>query len=142
MSFYYSAQGETREIADVVYASWVANGNPKAAHWTLRPPPPVYDPQTHTCRWVAPQWIVAPIVIPVPSTVTTYQWRAALRAAGRLAAFRIYVNGLTDSDEKDYWLTSPTISRTGAHIASMRTTLGVTNNQLDTIFIAAGNVQT
>ena len=61
MSIYYNASGETKEIDDVVYAAWIAAGNPKRDEWTLRPDPPAYDPATHSVSWDGAQWVVEAI---------------------------------------------------------------------------------
>lgn len=76
MSIYYNASGETREIDDGLFATWVAAGNPKAAQWTLRPDPPVYDPATHSVAWGGAHWVVTPI----PLDQTQAQVGAAIQA--------------------------------------------------------------
>src|SRR5574343_1134463 len=52
MSLYQSTiDGEIRDLDDALYASWVANGNPKAAAWVALPPKPS---DRHT--WDGAQW--------------------------------------------------------------------------------------
>lgn len=69
----------------------------------------------------------------VPQQISNFQFRAALRASGKAAAFKTYFNGLTE-DAQEEWQFRPVIERNGALVAVAAAALNVTSNQLDSLF--------
>ncbi len=141
MSIYYNASGETKEIDDATIAQWIAAGNPKASAWTLRPDPPAYDPQTHSCSWDGAQWVVAAIQVVVPDEVSALAFELTLNDLGLLTAVLAYVDTLP-AVEQIYWRRRDTMRRDSTLIEAGRVALGLTAGQVDSLFIAAGNRQT
>lgn len=142
MSIYYNAQGETREIDDALYAAWVAAGNPKAAQWTLRPDPPVYDPATHSVAWDGAQWVVSALPPPpVPEEVDALAFELTLHGMGLHASVMGYIGTLNEI-EQIHWRRRNTMRRDSALIESGRVALGLTVAQVDALFVAAGQVVT
>lgn len=81
---------------------------------------------------------VFPVVaVGVPTSITNFQFRAALRAANKAAAFKTYFNSLTE-DAQEEWQFRPTIERGSAMVAAAATALSVNSTQLDNLFRAAG----
>lgn len=76
---------------------------------------------------------------PVPLQVSNFQFRAALRASGRAAAFKTYYNSLAE-DAQEEWQFRPAIDRNSAMVEAARVALGVTNNQLNTLFQTAASL--
>lgn len=72
----------------------------------------------------------------IPQHVTIRQAELALREAGYLAAVKTWVEGL-NGDLQSYWLRSPTIHRGHAFVESARVELGITQQQMDNLFILA-----
>lgn len=112
--------------------------------WTVRPDPPTHDPQTHAARWDGAQWVVSALPpAPVPDSVPAHHLRRALRAAGMLAAVRAYMDALPEDNEmRESWEYAPYFRRDALGIEAARVALGLTVEQVDALFIAAGNVQT
>jgi hypothetical protein len=143
VSIYYNASGETKEIDDAVYAAWVAQNNPKRNEWTLRPDPPEHNPATHTASWDGAQWVVAEIPIVVPESVPAHHLRRALRAFGMLASVNAYMAGLPEDDEmRESWEYAPYFRRDALGIEAARVALGLTSEQVNALFVAAGAVIT
>ncbi|MFN4283524.1 MAG: hypothetical protein ACK4NA_12880 [Alphaproteobacteria bacterium] len=75
--------------------------------------------------------------VEVPDTVTPLQARRALRAAGLLDTVNAWVAQQDDEDIKDAWEFASVIERHGPITAGAARELGLTNAQLDGLFIAA-----
>jgi hypothetical protein len=75
------------------------------------------------------------------SPVTMRQARLALLAAGRLAQANAVLNALPPSPHKDgaliEWEYATTVRRDAPLIAAMTTALGLTDEQVDDLFVAA-----
>ena len=98
-----------------------------------------------TPEFVGGQWrqtwvVTAAPEPPVPESVPAYHLRRALRAANKLSVYKTFVSALTDEDAKDYWETANPIKRNSRYMPTLRAALSITNNKLDDIFIAAGNM--
>jgi hypothetical protein len=73
--------------------------------------------------------------LPVPDSVTNYQFRQALRntSAATINAFITYVTGATQ-DIQDYWQYQPRIQRSHPNVEAVRVALGRTQANIDTFF--------
>lgn len=72
----------------------------------------------------------------VPAEVTIRQAELALREAGYLAAVESWVTTL-DGELEIYWKRSQTVRRDHAFVESARVELGLTQQQMDQLFILA-----
>lgn len=79
-----------------------------------------------------------PVVV-VPASVSPRQIRQALTAAGLRAGVEAAV-AAGDQDTKDWYEFSTYIERAHPMVAAMGVGLGVTTEQLDDLFIAAGGL--
>ena len=80
----------------------------------------------------------------VPRTVTMAQARIALQMTGKLDAVQKGLESLAEpgrSAALQAWEYAPTVSRTGALVQTLSGTIGFTPDQLDELFIAAGNIK-
>ena len=111
--------------------------------WTVRPDPPAFDPQTHSAAWDGAQWVVSELPPPpVPDQVPAHHLRRALRQFGMLAGVSAYMAALGEDDEmRESWEYAPYFRRDANGIEAARVTLGLTAEQVDALFVAAGNVQ-
>ena len=109
--------------------------------WTLRPDPPAYDPATHTASWDGAQWVVTALPVVVPESVPAHQFYAALIQIGAMPAVQGYIAG-SDSLTKMFFEKAPSFRRDAAGIEAGRIALGWTHEQVDALFIAAGNIVT
>ncbi len=83
--------------------------------------------------------IVAAMPVPVPQTVTPWQMRKALNAAGLRATVEAAVSA-ADQDTKDGWEYASEIRRDNALLNSMAAALNMTSEQLDDLFRTASNL--
>lgn len=89
-------------------------------------------------RWEQP---VAPHV---PQTVTMAQAQLALLNAGLLAQIEAGINNLPESMKQTVliaWQKSPHVSRQGNLVNLLATDFGLTEKQLDELFIAAAKIE-
>ena len=112
--------------------------------WTVRPDPPTYDPQTQAVRWDGSQWVVEAIPPPpVPESVPAHHIRRALSAAGLRAQVEAAIAALPEGHEmRDDWEYTPTIRRDSVGVETLRVGLGLTTEQVDDVFRAAGAMVT
>lgn len=75
----------------------------------------------------------------VPQSVTPLQARKALRAAGLLASVNSWLED-QDEDVREVWEYALTIERTNPIILSAATALGLTDDGLDALFVAAAQM--
>jgi hypothetical protein len=73
---------------------------------------------------------------PIPQTVTMRQARLALHAAGLLSAVQTAINAGSD-DVKITWEYSSEVQRNNGLVPTMAASLGMTEAQIDNLFIAA-----
>jgi hypothetical protein len=75
-------------------------------------------------------------VIPVPPFVSPRQIRQALTAAGLRTQVEAAV-AASDQDTKDWWEFATTFERRHPMVVAMATGLGITEKQVDDLFISA-----
>jgi len=74
--------------------------------------------------------------------LTKYQFIMHLKASGNLSAFKTYIDGLAwDDDIKIEWTFRNDVSKDGALVGAIKTQLGLTDQQVDNFFVAAGSIQ-
>ena len=80
----------------------------------------------------------------VPSSVTMAQAREALRRAGVLAGVDAAIGAIPDADQRQAaeiaWEYAPTVGRTGALVSMLGAQVGLTEDQIDDLFIAAAEI--
>ncbi len=76
----------------------------------------------------------------VPEQVLMTAAREALIDAGLLGAVNVYMQSLTEKDQV-WWEYSVSISRKFPLVESARIALSMTNEQIDQLFIAAGQIE-
>jgi hypothetical protein len=82
---------------------------------------------------------LAPVVAPIaqiPQTVTMRQARLALNAAGLLSAVQSAINAGSE-EAKITWEYSSEVQRNNGLVPTMAASLGMTETQIDNLFIAA-----
>lgn len=78
----------------------------------------------------------------VPASVTRYQARVALANSGLLDQVNAYFDALADSDTgKMAWLEAPTVERNSPALIAAAHALGLTDEQIDQLFIAGADLQ-
>lgn len=110
--------------------------------WTEAPQPP-YDPATQTCQWIDGAWVVAPIVIPVPTEVPMWALREALENVNELNNVDNKINGLPPAQRRkaqNRWLYKPTIVRSSSIIAALQHQLGWTDTFVDNLYKDAQSI--
>lgn len=120
-------------VANIVQAApafaasqgWVAAANDVGIGWT-------YNGSVFTAPAAQP--------VPVPFSVTRYQFFTAIRNAGRANDLRTYIQGLANG-ELEAWQNRNRVYRASAMIEAARVALGVTNNAVDNLFRAAADVE-
>ena len=93
--------------------------------------------------WDGLQFISPPqeeFVPTVPVSITPLQARRALRAAGLLAIVNAWVASQADEDIKDAWEFASVIKRHGPITVGAAAALGLTDAQLDGLFLAAAKL--
>jgi len=83
-----------------------------------------------------PEHAAAVYVESIPYEITMRQAELALRDAGYLAAVKAWVQAL-DGELESYWGRSLTVRRDHAFVESARVELGLTQQQMDGLFILA-----
>ena len=82
----------------------------------------------------------AAIAPPVPSEITMRQARLALLGAGMLSGVEVAINAMsepTKSAAKIEWEYSNTVQRHNGFVSQLGPALGLTDEQIDALFIAA-----
>jgi len=83
--------------------------------------------------------IDAVLAPPIPQSVTPYQARAALLAAGLLDSVNAAVTKAGGQTQLA-WEYATTVERSSTFIAAVQPTLGLSDAQVDALFVAATNV--
>lgn len=137
MTFFYSPY--TFElIATTTPADWMGRTDVQ---------PPAFDAGTQYCLYQDGAWVVAqaqaqvqPQATPVPGAVSMRQARTALLSAGLLSTVSAAVEAL-DGIEGDVarieWEYAQEVRRDSPLVASMASALGMTDAQLDGLFVRA-----
>ena len=121
---------DAQEIATLLRKGWIA-----------RPDAPAHDPATHQVRWVDGAWIVEPVPVTVPEKVATHKMLIAMDSAGLLPQVQTLVDSAGGA-LKIAFDRAPEIHRASPMVAGMAAQLGLTDSQIDDLFIAAGQVET
>jgi hypothetical protein len=95
-------------------------------------------------QWLAagntPDPYVAPPP-PIPASVTRFQALATLSAAGHLPAIRTYIATLDqDNITRLAWENAADWERSSPTLAALATMLGLTDTEVDDLFVAASQV--
>ncbi len=80
----------------------------------------------------------------VPQTVTMAQARIALQAAGKLATIQTGLEALPEPQRTvalTAWEYAPTVSRTGSLVSTLSVQFGMSEEELDALFAAAGAIE-
>jgi len=131
----YNGQLRAETDADVI-ANLLRKG------WVEAPQPP-YDPATETCQWVDGAWVVAPIVIPVPTQVSMWALREATIIAGEKANIEAAMNALPEPDKWiawNRWEYKENIVRDSPIILQLQSLLGWTNDFVDSLYKEAASI--
>ena len=101
---------------------------------------------TQVAQWIGSKWIVMderPVPpVPVPAAVSRFQARMALRAAGLFDAVEtMMANPATPIAAVEAWQTAQEFRRQSPTILAMAQALNLTEQQLDDLFIAAGQIE-
>jgi hypothetical protein len=134
MAWYYHAErGELREMDPAFYAELQAANNPKADGWSVLP-----DPQPGQ-YWNGTEWADPPVY--VPQVVSRFQAKAALLSEGLLDQVEaIIADPATDAMTKLAWDEAVQFQRNSPTIATLAAALGLTDQQVDDLFIAAAQI--
>jgi hypothetical protein len=136
MFYRISDPNDIRDLGEI-YPEWVACNNPKAQAWAPLPPKPPYDPATETCQWVGGAWVVAPIVVPVPSQVPMWALREAVMFAGEMAAITNVLNSLPEPEKSiawNRWEYKENIVRNSPIILQLQSMLGWSDSFVDGLY--------
>jgi hypothetical protein len=93
--------------------------------------------------WDGATFIKPPVVIPVPSVVTMRQARIALLGAGLLAQVQTSVDGMTGAEgeaARIEWEYAADLKRDHGLVVALAAALGLTETQIDELFIAAAGI--
>ena len=110
--------------------------------WVEAPQPP-YDPATETCQWIDGAWVVAPIVIPVPTQVAMWALREAVMFAGEMAAITNALDSLPQPDKSiawNRWEYKETIVRSSPIILQLQSMLGWDDSFVDQLYKHANSI--
>lgn len=81
---------------------------------------------------------------PVPQTVTMAQARIALQSAGKLASIQAGLEALPEPQRSvalTAWEYAPTVSRSGSLVNTLSGQFGMSEEELDALFVAAGAIE-
>ena len=136
MSHHYSPH--TLElIATNTPASWMASTEVE---------PPVFDPVTQSCIFQGGAWVVADVVPPapvVPEMVSMRQARIALLLSGHLASVTAAISGMPGMEgdvARVEWEYAQEVRRDSPLIVALAPVLGLSQEQLDGLFVQASNL--
>lgn len=126
----------------------IRNPLPAVADWadSTDLEPPLYDPQAESCRFVDGAWLVevnAPPAPIVPGAVTMRQARLALLNAGLLSQVDAEIAALASPQKEAAqieWEYSQEVQRHNGFVSLLAPSMGLTEAQLDQLFITAGGL--
>lgn len=85
------------------------------------------------------RWTAVPTPVVVPASVTPLQARRALRAVGMMAAVDAFL-GTANADTREAWEYASSVDRHEPMLTEIAAALGVTDEQLDSLFILAATL--
>ena len=83
-------------------------------------------------------WVLVPIVEEIPQSVTRLQAKLALLDMGMLDAVEVLLNN--DRRAKIYWEDAVTLERQNPTLLGMASSLNLTEQDLDNLFLAASKI--
>ena len=125
------AETDLEIIANLLRKGWVDS------------PQPTYDPETQTCQWIDGAWVVAPIVVPVPSQVSMWALREAVMFAGEMGAIATALNSLQEPSRSiawNRWEYKENIVRNSPIIVMLQNELGWTDKFVDDLYKSAAQI--
>ena len=90
-----------------------------------------------------PEWVDAEVIVYVPSSVTMRQARLALLSTGRLADVETAIAEMSEPDKSAAtieWEYSQTVERNRPFVLTLGALLGLSETQLDDLFILAATL--
>jgi hypothetical protein len=102
--------------------------------------PDEVTPETH--EWNAGIFVEITVDTPeppIPDTVAMYQARIALQQAGFLTTVQAGISQMS-AEAQIKWEFAPTVKRNDALTIAMTAALGLTDGQLDALFLAASEI--
>lgn len=106
-------------------------------------PQPAFDPETQTCDWIDGQWVVSPIVVPVPNQVSMWALREAVMELGLKPSIDTAINNLPEPQKSiawNRWEYKENIVRESPIIAMLQNELGWTDDFVDDLYKMAYNI--
>ena len=131
----------SRDAALVAIKSQQFNDSPPT-RWTLSLGADGVSATLDTDSTVAPAGLPAGVVVTTlaPPSVLMWQAKAALQQAGLLAQADGAIAAAGNPALTAFWSYAPSIDRTSPTLASLAKTIGLSDPQIDALFIAAGNI--
>lgn len=133
MKYYFTAEG------------WLTS-EPIISRSTLVVPPP-YVPEGFGANWTGTSWVICPYVAPkptVPAFVTRAQAKLALLQAGLLDNVQAAIDAIPDLNQRKAaqieWDDRLTFERASGALVTMASLLGMTDSQIDDLFILAASL--
>lgn len=124
------------EVSSTIIATLVRKG------W-VEAPQPAYDPATQTCQWIDGAWVVAPIVIPVPTEVPMWALREALEEQDQLTVVDQKIATLPAAQRRkaqNRFSYKPTILRSSQIIAALQAQLRWSDTFVDNLYKRASAI--
>lgn len=122
---------------------YIAAATPAAWMGQTSTPPPAFDGATAGCFWRGTAWELVqavPAAAQVPTQVTMRQARLALLGAGLLSQVNAAIASLPSPQKEAAqidWEFAATVDRSFGLVPAMGAALGMTNAQLDALFVQA-----
>lgn len=137
-----------REIPDERLADW-------GVYRVAKVEPPIYDPETQTIEegqpvqigdkwtqvWNVRELTTDELKARIPSSITKRQARQELIVSGLIGAVEATIDAIQDPTQKalmlSWWNDSQTYDRDNPELISMADSIGLTEEQLDEMFLSA-----
>lgn len=123
---------EVRQLDPALIHSWIDTGNPKAQEWTLIPDPP--SPQAY---WDGSAWVEPPPY--VPYEITRLQGMLMLDQLGLLEQCEQII-AASDRTTQMAWDNASKFVRQSPTMVAVGHALGLTDEQLDELFVQAAQI--